>query len=242
MGGLVLVEGVRRPLWPPEVASGVMLAFGIVALAGNAASVWLLRGGQRESLNVRGGNVMNGWAVAVRALQITGHVRAVDRQTLGEENLGPYALARRDMTGQPKTALLRSPAASDYRHDEELDLFVPRITRWHLPLPALVINGLDEIEPRHVVQRLWPDVLVDLAAGGTTSQLILNGPGEVGQCLLRAFAAADTELGYMRRIETATGLRRERFLNEFTVTAKDVAQASVVLRRVRATPERDALS
>lgn len=48
----------------------------------------------------------------------------------------------------------------------------------------------------------------------------------------------------MRRIETATGLRRERFLNEFTtpVTAKDVAQASVVLRRVRATPESDALS
>jgi len=39
--------------------------------------------------------------------------------------------------------------------------------------------------------------------------------------------AADSETGYIRRIEAATGLRRERFLSEFTtpVTAEDVAQA-----------------
>jgi hypothetical protein len=78
-----------------------------------------------------------------------------------------------------------------------------------------------------VVQRLWPDVLVDMAAGGTTSQVMVHRRGEAGQCLLRAFAAPDTELGYAQRIEAATGLRRERFLNEFTtsVSAEDVAQA-----------------
>jgi len=37
----------------------------------------------------------------------------------------------------------------------------------------------------------------------------------------------DTEPGYIQRTETATGLRPERFLNEFTtaVTAEDFAQA-----------------
>jgi hypothetical protein len=183
-----------------------------------------------DALLIGCGNVMNGWAVAVRALQIAGKVHAVDRQFLSEENLGPYALACRDMIGQPKTTLLAGhlqPLITVTPHDEELDLFVPRITRWHLPLPALVINGLDEVEPRHVVQRLWPDVLVDMAAGGTTSQVIVHRRGDGGQCLLGAFAAPDAELGYARRIETLTGLRRERFLNDFTapVTAEDVAQA-----------------
>jgi hypothetical protein len=183
-----------------------------------------------DALLVGCGNVMNGWAVAIRALQMTGHVRAVDRQSVGEENLGPYALARRDMVGQPKTALLAGhlqPLIAVNGHDEELDLFVPRITRWHLPLPALVINGLDEVEPRHVVQRLWPDVIVDMAAGGTTSQVIVHKRGGVGQCLLGAFAVPAAELGYIRRIEEVTGLRRERFLSEFTtpVTAEDVTQA-----------------
>ena len=42
---------------------------------------------------------MNGWAVAIRALQVTGRARAVFMESLGEENLGPYALARRDMIG-----------------------------------------------------------------------------------------------------------------------------------------------
>ena len=213
------------------------LSFELSAWTGDCGLLGSLPDGPRlpaippiDALLVGCGNVMNGWAVAGRALQLTGHARVVDRQSLGEENLGPYALARRDMVGQSKTALLADhlqPLIAVKRYDEELDLFVPRITRWHLPLPALVINGLDEVEPRHVVQRLWPDVLVDMAAGGTTSQVIVHKRGDAGQCLLGAFAVPGSELSYTRRIEAVTGLRRQRFLSEFTttVTAEDVAQA-----------------
>lgn len=90
-----------------------------------------------------------------------------------------------------------------------------------------MINGLDEVEPRHTVQQLWPEMLVDMAAGGTTSQVIVHQRGQGGQCLLRAYETPDSETGYTRRTEAATGLRRERFLSEFTtpVTAEDVAQA-----------------
>jgi len=134
------------------------------------------------------------------------------------------------MIGQPKTLLLTrhlEPLITVARHDEELNLFLPRIIRWHLPLPPLVINGLDEVEPRHMAQRLWPAVLVDMAAGGTTSQVIIHQRGQGGQCLLRAYEAPDSETGYVPRTEAATGLRRERFLSEFTtpVTAEDVAHA-----------------
>src|SRR5947208_14046179 len=42
VGGFVLVEGVRRLIEPPAVASGVMIVFGVVGLLGNAVSILLL--------------------------------------------------------------------------------------------------------------------------------------------------------------------------------------------------------
>ena len=50
----VLIEAWRRLSEPPEVASGLMLAVAIVGLAANATSLFLLRGAQHESLNMRG--------------------------------------------------------------------------------------------------------------------------------------------------------------------------------------------
>ena len=54
VGVFVIVEAIRRLIHPPQVASGIMLAFGIIALGGNACSLLLLRRGQGESLNIRG--------------------------------------------------------------------------------------------------------------------------------------------------------------------------------------------
>ena len=50
----ILVEAVRRLLHPQNVTPGVMVIFGVVAMAGNASSLLLLRRGHGESLNVRG--------------------------------------------------------------------------------------------------------------------------------------------------------------------------------------------
>jgi len=84
VGGFVLVEGIRRLLSPPEVGSGVMLAFGLVATAGNGVSVWLLRRGQRESLNIRGAflevlsDMLGALAVVISAsvIALTGFLEA----------------------------------------------------------------------------------------------------------------------------------------------------------------------
>jgi len=50
----IVTEAVRRLASPPGVESGLMVVFGVVALAGNGVSLVLLRRGQAESLNVRG--------------------------------------------------------------------------------------------------------------------------------------------------------------------------------------------
>ena len=53
VGGFVLVEGVRRLIEPPSVASGVMIVFGVAGLLGNMVSILLLMRIQASNLNTR---------------------------------------------------------------------------------------------------------------------------------------------------------------------------------------------
>lgn len=53
VGGFVLYEGVRRLIEPPEVASGVMIVFGLIGLLGNAVSILLLMRIRAGNLNTR---------------------------------------------------------------------------------------------------------------------------------------------------------------------------------------------
>src|SRR6516165_12302358 len=54
MAVFIGIEAIRRFAAPPEVTPGLMIVFGVVALAGNGVSLFLLRHGQAESMNVRG--------------------------------------------------------------------------------------------------------------------------------------------------------------------------------------------
>ena len=84
VGGYVLVEGVRRLVEPPEVTSGLMVAFGAVGLLGNAVSIALLAGARDSNLNMRAAflEVVNdalgsvGVIVAAGVIALTGWSRA----------------------------------------------------------------------------------------------------------------------------------------------------------------------
>ncbi len=80
MAVFIIVEAARRLADPTPVTPGVMVIFGVVALAGNGVSLLLLRHGQAESLNVRGAflEVASDMFGAV-AVIVTGVVVAVDR-------------------------------------------------------------------------------------------------------------------------------------------------------------------
>jgi cobalt-zinc-cadmium efflux system protein len=54
MAGFILYEAIRRLVSPAEVGSGLLIVFGVIALAANAVSLLLLRRGQAQSLNLRG--------------------------------------------------------------------------------------------------------------------------------------------------------------------------------------------
>ena len=54
MAGFILYEAIRRLVSPAGIGSGLLIVFGVIALAANAVSLVLLRQGQAESLNLRG--------------------------------------------------------------------------------------------------------------------------------------------------------------------------------------------
>jgi len=84
VAGFVLVEAVKRLNAPPEVSTGVMLAVAVAGFLANAGSLLVLRGGQQQSLNVRGaylevlGDLLGSAAVIVAAvvIQVIGFTKA----------------------------------------------------------------------------------------------------------------------------------------------------------------------
>ncbi|WP_041293819.1 cation diffusion facilitator family transporter [Kineococcus radiotolerans] len=87
VGVFIIVEGIRRLLQPPEVASTAMIVFGVVGLLGNAASILVLTGGQKgqnSNLNMRAAllevinDALGSVAVLIAAVVIatTGWLRA----------------------------------------------------------------------------------------------------------------------------------------------------------------------
>jgi cobalt-zinc-cadmium efflux system protein len=84
VGGFVLVEGIRRLFEPPEVASSLMVVFGVVGLVGNAASMAVLASARDSNLNMRAAflEVMNdalgsvAVIVAAGVIALTGWLRA----------------------------------------------------------------------------------------------------------------------------------------------------------------------
>ena len=180
------------------------------------------------------GAVANGWAYTIKRLPIVGQLHAVDRESLGTENLGPYVGADRAWLKLPKVELIRDllrPSVRVIPHAEEWELFKIRL-QYGLKVPRLIINGLDNVETRHSVQRLWPECLIDMASGGTTSQVIVKSPSNEGLCLLHALTRPPHEVGYAERLTRETGLSVERIRHGPTspITDADVRDAPVLKR------------
>jgi cobalt-zinc-cadmium efflux system protein len=84
LSAYIIVESIRHLITPEEIRTDIMIGFGLLAVVGNAVSLWLLRAGQQESFNVRGAflevlsDLLGAAAVVVAALVVrfTGFLRA----------------------------------------------------------------------------------------------------------------------------------------------------------------------
>ena len=187
-----------------------------------------------DGLLVGCGAVSNGWAYAMASLPVSGRLRAVDRQSLRPENVAPYVLARRADVGHAKAELMRDILAARLEvvaYPEDLELFKLRLG-FGLELPPIVVAGLDRVRPRHSVQRLWPNTLIDMGAGGTTAQVLVHRHGRGTQCLLGALTVPPDEQDFADEWSELTGLPPERIREDPTgpITESDVEAAPAELR------------
>jgi hypothetical protein len=181
------------------------------------------------------GGVTNGWAYTARRLPIRGALEAVDKQSLRKENLGTYVLSSWTDLDKSKSALIKKvlkPAIKVTPRPEPLEFYKIRLDRSLVRMPSLIVAGLDDILSRHVVQRLWPAILIDMAGGGTTTQLVVHHAGGTGICLLEALRAPDRTADFAERMEATTGLSADRIRNNPTdaISAEDVAAAPAAHR------------
>ncbi|MGH3070803.1 MAG: hypothetical protein ACRDNB_00870 [Gaiellaceae bacterium] len=189
-----------------------------------------------DALFVGCGGVMHGLLHTLRHLPVAGRAMAVDRQRLRDENLGPYVESTIDLLDTEKAEIVKrllGPTIEVKAFPEDFDpLFTVRLERGLITLPPIVIAGLDRVTTRHTVQRLWPDVLIDLGAGGETAQVILKRRREPGACVLELLDVPPEEEGDLTRLANESGLAPNLVQTEMDmpITAADVAAAPRELR------------
>jgi cobalt-zinc-cadmium efflux system protein len=157
LAAFILVEAWQRLSAPPEVASGLMLAVALVGLAANTVSLLLLRGAQRESLNMRGaylevmGDVAGSAAVIVAALVIalTGWTQA---DALASALIALLILPRTVVLLREATDVLleATPKGVDMDHVRRHILEAPGVVDCH-DLHAWTITSGMNVVSAHVV-------------------------------------------------------------------------------------------
>jgi molybdopterin/thiamine biosynthesis adenylyltransferase len=180
-----------------------------------------------DLLVVGAGAIGNGIVALLSALPLTGHIYVVDRQEFGPENLGTCLLIGPADVDKPKAqvmekVLLAAGGAAEGFTSSFAD-FAAGITG---PYPPVVLNGLDNIDVRHEVQRaLWPDLIVDGAIGDFTCQVSRHPWAEQDAacllCLFRTPAHSADQLAYQE-----TGLQSSRLGDTEAVVTSDDVQAA----------------
>lgn len=179
-----------------------------------------------DLLVVGAGAIGNGIVHLISRLPFTGAITIVDREEYGPENLGTCILISTEDLNTPKAAFLASILD---KCGIRADGFTGPFERYASELrqfPRIVLNGLDNIDVRHEVQRtLWPNIIVDGAIGDFMCQVSRHPWPDDIACLICLFQRPSGRPAEETQSE-ATGLSRDRLQQpESLVTEADVEAA-----------------
>lgn len=184
-----------------------------------------------QLLLVGAGAIGNGVVQLLSQLPLAGTIWVVDSQRFGPENLGTCLLIGPTDVGKEKAVLaadiLNLNAGVQARgFAEKLDVFSGRLGK-ELPYPSVILGGVDNIDARHDIQRLWADMIIDGAIGDFGCEVSRHPWGEDIACLMCLFRHPAGEPAE-RVASRLTGLRTDRALQESSiVTEVDVIEAPV---------------
>lgn len=179
-----------------------------------------------DLLVVGAGAIGNGIVHLISRLPFTGAITIVDREEYGAENLGTCILITPDDVNKPKAAFLASILD---KCGMRTDGFIGPFERYASELrqlPKIVLNGLDNIDVRHEVQRaLWPNVIIDGAIGDFMCQVSRHPWPDDVACLICLFQKPAGRPAEDIQSE-ATGLSKSRLQEpDSLVTQADVETA-----------------
>jgi molybdopterin/thiamine biosynthesis adenylyltransferase len=181
-----------------------------------------------DLLVVGAGAIGNGLVHLISQLHFSGRITIVDSQEFGVENLGTCILIGPGDLARPK-----ADALAGYLREAAIDaqgFHMPfeRFVRKSRTVPAIVINGLDNLDARHEVQRsLWPDVVIDGAIGDFTCQVSRHPWPDDIACLVCLFRKPGGRRAEDLQSEE-TGLSRERLMRpDIAITQSDVDGAPI---------------
>ena len=174
------------------------------------------------------GAIGNATATLLAGLPVSGRALAIDFDMFEDVNLSTCLAIGPAELGRPKaefTQLLLSGRLDVIPLVEKVQRTSERFNGSLRP-PRIFVNGLDDIEPRHFVQGMWPDLVVDGAMGGSSLAQVSIHPWTADvACLKCMFREAQGEPAESVQVR-ATGLRPERVVDvDSPVTVQDVSDA-----------------
>ncbi|HEU5376486.1 MAG TPA: ThiF family adenylyltransferase, partial [Ktedonobacteraceae bacterium] len=153
----------------------------------------------------------------------------VDSQCFGDENLGTCLLIGPADVGKEKAVfaadILNLNARLEARgFAEKLDVFSGHLGK-EVPYPSVVVGGVDNIDARHEIQRIWADMIIDGAIGDFGCQVSRHPWSEEIACLMCLFRHPGGEPAE-HVASRLTGLHADRVLQELSiVTESDIVEA-----------------
>ena len=181
----------------------------------------------RGLLVVGAGAIGNGIVHLLSQLPVRGKVTIVDRQEYGVENLGTCILmSPEQVKNTPKARALADILTERGIQAEGIFDSFDRYAEKLKIYPEVVLNGLDNIDVRHEVQRsLWPNVVIDGAIGDFTCQVSRHPWPDDVACLICMFRKSDGRPAHEIQ-SAASGLPSSRLADpDSLVTQADVEAA-----------------
>jgi len=175
-------------------------------------------------LQVGAGAIGNGIVHLLAQLGLNGRVVIIDNEDFAFENLGTCILIGPADVTHPKASTLASllPGAVGYR--EQVGDSIRSRIGVDFGVPAIVVNGLDNIEARRSVQTLWPDLVIDGAIGTFSCEATLHPWGPDASCLLCDFEEPVRDV--LEESSKFTGLSKEKLRDLLGVVTKEDIDAA----------------
>lgn len=179
-----------------------------------------------------GGAIGNGITHLIRQLPVRGRAQVIDNQTYGPENWGTcVAMGPTDENSSKAEVMARLLGDCLDTVPHNIDIVDEVAKNWRkvakmIRPNTVVLNGFDNIEARHAIQKLWPDIVIDGAIGADFSCQVSAHPwGTSTACLMCVFRDPASERAD-RLASRATGIRENRILaTDAIVTDQDIELA-----------------